>query len=206
MPPKGVKRKAAGDNSGTATPSQPSLAEQLSYLHLPRPFKNPNYTKNINRRAKNLKNVLGQEREREKVEREKKREREREKHAKLQAGSSKEGSENGAPSTSMGTEGTSSKEKDPDAMDIDSTEPQVNDNHHEAETEEDIPTYMSIEAPPSILPQKHYCDITGLEASYTDPHTGLRYHDRHVYALIKGMSASTAKEYLSARGVNSIVK
>lgn len=50
-----------------------SLAEQLSYLHSPRPFKNPNYTKNVNRRAKNLKNVLSQERERERAERERRR-------------------------------------------------------------------------------------------------------------------------------------
>jgi INO80 complex subunit C len=42
-------------------------------LHSPRPFKNPNYTKNINRRAKNLKTVLAQERERERLERERKR-------------------------------------------------------------------------------------------------------------------------------------
>ncbi|KAK7457061.1 chromatin-remodeling complex subunit ies6 [Stygiomarasmius scandens] len=206
MPPKGVKRKAAGDTSGTATPSQPSLAEQLSYLHLPRPFKNPYYTKNINRRAKNLKNVMAQEREREKVERERKREREREKQTRLEAGNSKEGSENGAAGGSMDAEGESAKQKDPDAMDVDSTGLNVNGTHNEEEVEEDIPTYISIEAPPSFLPQKHYCDLTGLEAPYTDPHTGLRYHDRHVYALIKGLSASTAKEYLSARGVNSIVK
>ncbi|KIK63957.1 hypothetical protein GYMLUDRAFT_40169 [Collybiopsis luxurians FD-317 M1] len=134
----------------------------MSYLHFPRPFKNPAYTKNVNRRAKNLKNVLGQERERERAEREKKRQ----------------------------------ETADRDAMDVDGKTPE----------EEDIPTYLSIEAPPSVLPQKHYCDITGLEAPYTDPTTGLRYHDKDVFALIKGMSASTAKDYLSARGVNSIVK
>lgn len=50
-----------------------TLAEQLSYLHNPRPFKNPHYTKNVNRRTKNLKAVLTQEREREKNEREKRR-------------------------------------------------------------------------------------------------------------------------------------
>jgi hypothetical protein len=50
-----------------------TLAEQLSYLHLPKPFKNPQYTKNINRRVKNLKTVLGQEREREKADRERRR-------------------------------------------------------------------------------------------------------------------------------------
>lgn len=45
----------------------------MSYLHSPRPFKNPNYTKNTNRRTKNLKTVLGQEREKERVERERRR-------------------------------------------------------------------------------------------------------------------------------------
>ncbi|ESK93676.1 ino eighty subunit 6 [Moniliophthora roreri MCA 2997] len=136
------------------------LAEQLSYLHEPRPFKNPNYTKNVNRRAKNLKNVLAQERERERLEREKR---------------MQEKAENGG-------------------MDVDGA------------ADEEIPTYTSIEAPPSVLPQKHWCDITGLEAPYTDPTTGLRYHDKNIYALIKGMSASVAKDYLSARGVHSIVK
>lgn len=48
-----------------------TLAESLSYLAYPRPFKNPSYTKNANRRTKNLKTVLTQERERERVEREK---------------------------------------------------------------------------------------------------------------------------------------
>lgn len=47
--------------------------ETLSYLHYPRPFKNPYYTKNVNRRTKNLKAVLAAERERERQEREKKR-------------------------------------------------------------------------------------------------------------------------------------
>ena len=63
---------------------------------------------------------------------------------------------------------------------------------------------ISIEAPPSLLPQRRYCDITGLEvgssfcfnpdlidchrqAPYTDPATGLRYHDKSVYDLIKGL-------------------
>jgi len=33
------------------------LASQLSYAHHLRPFKNPNFMKNVNRRAKNLKTV-----------------------------------------------------------------------------------------------------------------------------------------------------
>ena len=41
-----------------------SLGEKLSYAQAPRPFKNPAYTKNNGRRAKNVKAVLAQERER----------------------------------------------------------------------------------------------------------------------------------------------
>lgn len=160
MPPKGGFKKKTGASDGTATPITPTLSEQLSYMHLPKPFKNPNYTKNVNRRAKNLKNVMSQERERERAEREKR------KQEKWESGE----------------------------MDVDGAQ------------EEETPTYLSIEAPPSLLPQKRYCDITGLEAPYTDPATGLRFHDKSVYELVKGLSASTAKDYLAARGVNSIVK
>ncbi|TFK69243.1 hypothetical protein BDN72DRAFT_840731 [Pluteus cervinus] len=170
MPPKGGSKRKPAASDGTATPNIPSLAEQFSYIHLPKPFKNPNYTKNVNRRAKNLKNVLSQERERERSEREKRR------LEKMDA------------------------EKGEDEMDVD-------DNSNGAsKVDEDIPTYSSIEAPPSVLPQKKYCDITGLEGPYTDPATGLRYHDKSVYELIKGLSVSSAKDYLAARGVSSIVK
>ncbi|KAF9488793.1 hypothetical protein BDN71DRAFT_407257 [Pleurotus eryngii] len=170
MPPKGTKKKAvpapALSSDGSATPHIPSLSEQLSYLHNPRPFKNPNYTKNTNRRTKNLKAVLGQEKERERAERERRRQQ------KLNSMEVDEGAE-----------------------------------HKDSSVEEeDLPTYSSIEAPPSFLPQRRYCDITGLEAPYTDPATGLRYHDKSVYELIKSLSTSSAKDYLSARGVNSIVK
>ncbi|RPD65178.1 hypothetical protein L226DRAFT_249506 [Lentinus tigrinus ALCF2SS1-7] len=166
MPPKGSGKRKVNTiySDDSPTPPVPSLAEQLSYLHNPRPFKNPNYTKNSNRRTKNLKAVLTQEREREKNEREKKR-----------------------------------QEKDA-SMDVDGQQAQ------EDLLVEDLPTYASIEAPPSVLPQRRYCDITGLEGPYTDPATGLRYHDKSIYELIKGLSATAAKEYLSARGVNPIVK
>jgi INO80 complex subunit C len=69
---------------------------------------------------------------------------------------------------------------------------------------------LSIEAPPSVLPQRRYCDITGLEvretsesrfivfmmklvqASYTDPITGLRFHDKSIYELVKSLVSSRA--------------
>ncbi|KAJ8502883.1 hypothetical protein ONZ45_g11351 [Pleurotus djamor] len=172
LPPKGAKKKAAAAQSpdGSTTPYTPSLSEQLSYLHEPRPFKNPNYTKNTNRRTKNLKAVLSQEKERERAARERRR-----------------------------------QEKE-EGMDVDEEAGESTGPKEDNVEEEDLPTYASIEAPPSFLPQRRYCDITGLEAPYTDPATGLRYHDKSVYELIKGLSASSAKDYLSARGVNSIVK
>ncbi|KAH9923855.1 uncharacterized protein B0H18DRAFT_1085611 [Fomitopsis serialis] len=129
------------------TPPVVSLAEQFSYNHLPRPFKNPEYTKNTNRRTKNLRRR--QQRE--------------------------------------------------EQMDVDGVE-------KEYIPDEDMPTYSSIEAPPSVLPQRRYCDITGLEGPYTDPATGLRYHDKSVYDMLRGLSATAAKDYLAARGVNPIVK
>ena len=33
------------------------------------------------------------------------------------------------------------------------------------------------DAPPSLKPAKKYCDVTGLEAPYTDPKSRLRYHN-----------------------------
>ncbi|KAF8801166.1 hypothetical protein BYT27DRAFT_7115718, partial [Phlegmacium glaucopus] len=160
-PPKGgFKRKATSD--GASTPLTPSIAVQLSYLHEPRPFKNLAYTKNVNRRTKNLKTVLGQERDREKTEREARR--------------------------------------------LKKEESMKDDSQASTAVVEEVPTYTTIEAPPSVLPHIHLCDITGLEAPYTDPATGLRYHDKNVYEIIKGLSVSIAKDYLSARGVNSIVK
>ncbi|KAJ3519353.1 hypothetical protein NM688_g9312 [Phlebia brevispora] len=166
MPPKGSgkKKAAAAAESEPSTPPVPTLAEQLSYVHQARPFKNPHYSKNVNRRTKNLKTVLTQERERERLERERRR-----------------------------------QEKD-EKMEVDGETPT------DTIPEEDLPTYSSIEAPPSVLPQRKYCDITGLEGPYTDPATGLRYHDKSIYDIIKSLSASAAKDYLSARGVNPIVK
>jgi len=63
----------------------------------------------------------------------------------------------------------------------------------------DVPTYSNIEAPPSIRPQKKYCDITGLEARYTDPKTRLRYHSAEVYKEIKQLAPGVIQDYLGLR-------
>jgi len=44
--------------------------------------------------------------------------------------------------------------------------------------------YTGIEAPPSLLPAKKYCDLTGLEAKYTDPKSKLRYFSATEYAQV----------------------
>lgn len=54
--------------------------------------------------------------------------------------------------------------------------------------------WSDIDAPPSLLPQKKYCDITGLEGKYTDPKTKLRFHNSEVYAVIQTLPASIDQE------------
>jgi INO80 complex subunit C len=108
-----------------------SLAEQLSYLEAPRPFKNPNYAKKTSRRSKNLKAVLTQEREREKAER-----------------------------------GRRRLERIEGGMDVDGEEEEIPTcEARRVQNAFDRLWYTdtSIEAPPSLLPPRHYCDITGLE-------------------------------------------
>lgn len=43
---------------------------------------------------------------------------------------------------------------------------------------------VNIEAPPSLLPSRKYCDITGFVAPYRDPQTNLRYSSVGVYHCI----------------------
>ncbi|KAF9186206.1 hypothetical protein BGZ50_002588 [Haplosporangium sp. Z 11] len=70
----------------------------------------------------------------------------------------------------------------------------------------DTPTYWNIEALPSMTPQKKYCDITGLEARYTDPKTRLRYHSTEVYQLIKNHPISSVQQYLGLRNAAVVLK
>lgn len=42
-------------------------------------------------------------------------------------------------------------------------------------------------APPSLLPAKKYCDVTGLHAAYTDPRTKLRYKGLEVWNIVRNL-------------------
>jgi len=67
-------------------------------------------------------------------------------------------------------------------------------------------TYTNIESAPSLAHQKHYCDITGLPAPYTDPKTRLRYHNKEIFGVIRGLGQGVAEQYLEARGAHTVLK
>ncbi|MCJ1370939.1 hypothetical protein MMC20_002153 [Loxospora ochrophaea] len=71
-----------------------------------------------------------------------------------------------------------------------------------------VATYTNIESAPSLHPahQKHYCDITGLPAPYTDPKSRLRYHNKEVYEVVHTLPQGVAEKYLEARGAHVILK
>ena len=71
-----------------------------------------------------------------------------------------------------------------------------------------IATYTNIESAPSLHPahQKHYCDITGLPAPYTDPKTRLRYHNKEVFEVVRSLQQGQAESYLEARGAHVVLK
>ncbi|KIM21702.1 hypothetical protein M408DRAFT_302014 [Serendipita vermifera MAFF 305830] len=193
MPPKGWRKGQPEADSGVTLP------EQLSFMHIPKPFKNPAYTKNATRRTQTLKTLLSREKERDKAARA---ERSKLKGG-VDAGDVKMEIENVADNT-MDAE---------DRMDVDAAgekRPVVllqldEDELAEGLDPDDVPSYFSIEAPPSFLPPKRYCDITGLEGPYRDPKTGLRYHDLGVYNYIQNLNPATIQAHLSTRSSGAVV-
>jgi INO80 complex subunit C len=67
-------------------------------------------------------------------------------------------------------------------------------------------TYTNIESAPTLAHPKHYCDVTGLSAPYTDPKTRLRYHDKEIFGLVRTLGQGVAEQYLEARGAHTILK
>jgi len=67
-------------------------------------------------------------------------------------------------------------------------------------------TYTNIESAPSLAHSKHYCDITGLSAPYTDPKTRLRYHDKEIFGVVRSLGQGVAEQYLEARGAHTVLK
>ncbi|KAG8777658.1 chromatin-remodeling complex subunit ies6, partial [Serendipita sp. 397] len=201
MPPKA--RKSGFDGPET------SLPEQLSFMHIPKPFKNPAYTKNNTRRTQTLKTLLSREKERDKAVRA---EMTRRKGGTLPTVVDNPISVASGVIETTAEEDGGGGEDGEDKMDIDGMKrtvyvPEVvldEDDIAEGIDPDDIPSYFSIEAPPSFIPLRRYCDITGLEGPYKDPKTGLRYHDLGVYNYIQGLNPATIQAHLSTRGSTGV--
>ncbi|KAL6940016.1 hypothetical protein ACO0QE_003894 [Hanseniaspora vineae] len=68
-------------------------------------------------------------------------------------------------------------------------------------------TYFNVEAPPSLLPVKRYCDITGLKGVYRAPSNNLYYHNAEVYTnVIKPMLPGNDQQYLKLRKADVVLK
>lgn len=68
---------------------------------------------------------------------------------------------------------------------------------------DDIITYLTPTAPPSLFPPKKYCDITGLPAMYTDPKTRLHYRGLEVWGVIRSLGPGYDQAYLTLRRANN---
>ncbi len=59
--------------------------------------------------------------------------------------------------------------------------------------------YCDIEAGPSILPKKKYCDFTGLISNYNELHTGIRYYNSQIYKMSQNIPQPIKDQYLNIR-------
>ncbi|GAA5961435.1 hypothetical protein JCM21900_004008 [Sporobolomyces salmonicolor] len=164
-------------------------ADDLSYADVPRPFKNPHHvraqTGGAGKRSKSLKQILVMERER--VDR-------------VLEGKKRRVDEVGE------TEGM---EVDPERGGEGTGRERERERAREERLQEafgEVVSYASVEAPPSLMPQKKYCDVTGLEAKYVDPKSTLRYHNPEVYEVIKSFQPAVIQAYLAVRGQGVVLR
>lgn len=145
----------------TPQPSGPTIHETLDISLSPRPFKNPHW-KPAARRNKNLKQVLADVT--------------RQQAASLLASQANTEANTGdntpIPESSLAmlsARATAAQQASAlQKLSLASGQP--------------APTYANIEAAPSFHPahSRHWCDITGLPASYVDPKTKLRYANKEI--------------------------
>lgn len=187
-----------------ATPSSDDshqqLLDQLDLMLKPRPFRNTAW-KPSQRRNKNIKQIISEASR---------------KDASVLATQDNSGSSTPQPSTSaVGTGAVTPLQANSHA-----THPIISQaaqnlstlvlekNLQNSMSSGPMATYTNIESAPSLHPghQKHYCDITGLPAPYTDPKTRLRYHDKEVFGVVRSLTQGAAEKYLEARGAHVILK
>ncbi|WVN88317.1 uncharacterized protein L203_103522 [Cryptococcus depauperatus CBS 7841] len=80
------------------------------------------------------------------------------------------------------------------------------ESQDEQKSQKEIITYMTPAAPPSLLPAKKYCDITGLYAKYTDPKTKLRYKGLEVWHVVRSLGPGADQSYLALRNAQTSLK
>lgn len=202
---------ASAAASTSATPAPASLAETLSFHNAPRTFKSAEFSarmakmsSNLARRNKSLKQMLQSEREAAmraagaKFKQRKKKDVQNKRlvGAALQAVARREERERAA---------KTEPESEP-TPEVEQEDTHKEEEEEEEESKREVPTYSSVEAPPSLRPAKKYCDVTGLVAPYTDPKSTLRYHSVEVYEIIKQFGPGVDNAYLSLRGDASQIK
>lgn len=67
-------------------------------------------------------------------------------------------------------------------------------------------TFVNIDAPPSMLPSKKYCDVTGLPCKYTDPVTKMRFVSKDAFRMIRKLQDHKVEEFLSLRHAQTRLK
>ncbi|TXT13789.1 hypothetical protein VHUM_01156 [Vanrija humicola] len=222
-PPRNAPRKSNASTPAPAADDGPTLLDQLNYADTPRPFKNANFVSKMPARTasgasaagfkKNVKQILTLERERvsggdgflsaaqtaakargETIEPQKKKKKEN------PVGRTKANANRSGFNTPLTIDDESvmsgtvtPAEDEDDKMDIDGLGEEV--IHHHTPT-----------APPSLLPAKKYCDITGLQAAYTDPRTKLRYKGIEVWSIVRNLGPGVDQSYLALRGAQTSLK
>lgn len=68
------------------------------------------------------------------------------------------------------------------------------------------PSYVNIDAPPSMQPAKKYCDITGLPAKYTDPKTKVRFASSDSFRFERKLPDHRVEEFLALRQAQTRIK
>ena len=59
--------------------------------------------------------------------------------------------------------------------------------------------FYQVDAGPSSLPKKRYCDITGFETNYCDKESGLYFENLAIYQYMKTMPKSVKDQLLAMR-------
>ncbi|KAG6365940.1 hypothetical protein INS49_000116 [Diaporthe citri] len=176
-----------------------ALIEQLDIHSIHKSFRNPSWRPN-QRRNKNIKTILGDASRRE---------------ASLAVTPMDNGSGAATPNDAardddkddgLSTSGTSTPANDASSTPGGAGGTPSSSQPNLAQASRSLATYTNIESAPSLAPQKRYCDVTGLPAPYQDPKTRLRYHDKEVFAMIRGLPQGYAEQYLEARGAHTVLK